>query len=187
MADHVGKNLSDTSGTVKSRTDFGDLSSRMIIFLDVDGVLNDMGTHEMIGSYVAVDPKKVIVLKRLCEMLGDPVIVLSSSWKEEWHRDDKETQDIFANTLDKALEAHGLYISDKTRDRGYDRGRGIKAWLKEHSPVRGFVILDDEPYDYAEEGLLDHWVQTYWYTTDGGLKESSLLHIQENMTGFCAV
>lgn len=47
--------------------------------------------------------------------------------------------------------------------------------------------VHDEPYDYAEEDLLDHRVQTYRYTTDGGLKESSLLHIQENMAGFCAV
>ena len=187
MTKHIGKNLNDTSEAAESRADLGDLSSRMIIFLDVDGVLNDIGTHEMIGSYVAVDPKKVAVLKKLCEILSDPVIVLSSSWKEDWYRDDKKSQDIFADTLDRALAEQGLYISDKTHDRGYNRGKGIRTWLKEHGPVRGIVILDDEPYDYDEEGLLDYWVQTYWYTPDGGLKESNLLYIQENIARLCDI
>ena len=120
-------------------------------------------------------------------MLGDPMIILSSSWKEDWYRKNKEEQDIFADTLDEALAEQGLHISDKTYDRGYDRGRGIKAWLKEHGPVKGIVILDDEPYDYSEEYLLNYWVQTYWYSTDGGLKESDLLYIQENMARFCTI
>lgn len=57
-----------------------DYSGRNIVFLDVDGVLNCMGTTDMIKDYIGIDDTRVTILKEIVDIM-DARIVLISSWK----------------------------------------------------------------------------------------------------------
>ena len=143
------------------------------IFLDVDGVLNCDETEDCIGGYMGIEYCAVKMLKEIVETTGAQ-IVLCSSWKQDWYKDKKNKQDMLANYLDKRLSEEGLTIVDKTGDRGWNRGEGIKNYLARHPEITTWIILDDEIYDYEETGCMPYLVQTAWY--DGGLKEC---HVQE--------
>jgi hypothetical protein len=139
------------------------------IFLDVDGVLNCDETDDVIFGYMGIEYCAVKMLREIVEET-DAQIVLCSSWKEDWYKDEKDKQDRLANYLDKRLAEEGLTIVDKTVDKVWNRGEGIINYLKEHPEITTWIILDDEIYDdYEETGCLQHLVQTAWY--DGGLKE----------------
>lgn len=138
------------------------------IFLDIDGVLNCQATQEYCGLWLGIDDEKVKRLHHIVEATG-AYIVLTSTWKYDWHKETKEKQDDLANYLDRKLKVEGLQILDKTEDLWSDRGAGILRWIARH-PVDAFVILDDEPFDYAEQNLLDHLIQTIEGADDGGLQ-----------------
>ena len=144
------------------------------IFLDVDGVLNCDETDDVIFGYMGIEYCAVKMLKEIVDAT-EAQIVLCSSWKEDWYKDEKDKQDRLANYLDKRLAEENLTIVDKTVDKVWNRGEGILNYLKEHPEITTWIILDDEIYDdYEETGCLPHLVQTAWY--DGGLKEC---HVQE--------
>lgn len=102
-----------------------------ILFLDVDGVLNNAKTKARCGPFIGVDPK---LAGRLTGWLKDrPVsVVLSSSWRnhpEMWH----------------CLNALGIGWIGITPflPRGI-RGVEINAWLAAHKDdVSKYAILDD--------------------------------------------
>ena len=139
-----------------------------VIFLDVDGVLNDCATEERMESgYVGVDEPKVKILADIVECTGAK-IVLTSSWKEGWSPVYGLCDDDCKYLLSK-LKKYGLLVMDSTDDTEYDRGRGILNWLCAHPEVTGFVILDDHTFDFGECGLMGNFVPTtYWF----GLTES---------------
>lgn len=145
-----------------------------IIFLDIDGVLNCQSSKSRCGGFIGVDNAKIKQLRRIVDATNAK-IVLSSSWKHRWFRINKEDQDREANYLDRHLRDEGLFILDKTEDRNGSsfRGDGIKQWLQAlpDGAVENFVILDDEVFDFAVEGLLPHLVQSSFYAQDGGLTE----------------
>lgn len=148
-----------------------------VIFLDVDGVLNCSRTKETAGDWTGIGDCHVMILRKITTLM-DAQIILTSSWKEGWHKAQKEKQDILANTLDKALKKHGLMIEDKTEDLRFNRGIGILRWIERYRPEY-YIILDDAPFDYQECGIEDHWVETsYW---DGGLTEEHFRHIKTNL------
>ena len=43
-----------------------------------------------------------------------------------------------------------MKISGKTRDEKHNRGNGIKQYLKEHSEIEEYVILDDNRFDFRD-------------------------------------
>ncbi len=179
---HMGRALTDTSGQVTGEDAPGDYAGRFILFLDVDGVLNCASTTDRLGGYVGIDDRKVVILKKIVELF-DAVIVLSSSWKDQWYKNDKDRQDIFANTLDRRLSMQGLSIADKTRDSGRNRGEGILNWIRDHGPVSGYLILDDEGFDYASLGIGKHWLQTS-FSFGGGLSEKHISYLQRKRHDF---
>ena len=144
-----------------------------VIFLDIDGVLNCRSTTEYCGLWVGLDGDKLQRLRRIVEAT-QAEIVLTSTWKDDWYKNEKDKQDQLANYLDEKLRTVGLQILDKTEDRWFDRGAGILRWMEERS-VEAFVILDDEPFDYVELGLMDRLIQTVESADDGGLQEE---HVQ---------
>ena len=81
----------------------------MVIFLDVDGVLN----HE--NSEYGLEQSHIALLHRLVSATGAQ-LVLISTWKKQWYADEKEKQDDYANFLDYQLAKWSLKISDKTTD-----------------------------------------------------------------------
>lgn len=140
-----------------------------IIFLDVDGVLNYQYSKSRCHGLLGIDNDKVKRLKRIVEATNAK-IVLTSTWKIHWQRVNKESQHYSGSYLDKKLLMEGLYIIDKTIDKGSDRGEGIHAWLNAY-PVKEYVVLDDEIFsDYEAYGIMNHLVQTDFYAKDGGLQ-----------------
>lgn len=162
-----------------------DFSGSNIIFLDVDGVLNCMGTTDMIKDYIGIDDAKVAVLKEIVDLM-EAKIVLVSSWKGQWYPYKKDKQDAFATILDHRLAQQGLTIVDKTVDRRGTkmRGLGILDWIrKQRDGVGKILILDDEKFDYKFCGLQKYLVQTSWADPDGGLTERHVRYIKTMLPG----
>ena len=137
-----------------------------ILFLDIDGVLNDRefvsivaakfdglpvrdgkwdGTHHL-------DPARVKRLNRVLEQT-ECKVVLSSSWRRLFGSADTETM-----LRDRGFE--GRLHSETPRIYGAPRAEEISAWLQAN-PSQTFAILDDDPG--AGVGHEAHFVQT----TDG--------------------
>lgn len=146
-----------------------------IIFLDIDGVLNCSSTADRCSGYVGIEDKKVALLKTIVAK-SQARIVLTSSWKRYWYKDKKEEQDKMADYLDRKMARSALTISDKTTDKNaLTRSVGIKEYINELEAkglkVVSYVILDDELFDYREEGLMDHLIKTKYEGCDGGLND----------------
>lgn len=163
-----------------------------IIFLDCDGVLNDMMTQHRIKGVVGFDRRKIQKLKAIVEAT-DAAIVLSSTWKMDWSKD-KANQTVFGDYLEAQLARERLTIFDKTIDEGENRGEGILNWLKDytrnnpHTLVK-FIIIDDEEYDFKEVGLTDRWLKTQFYSSKrGGLLRNQIpvaIQMLNNQAPFC--
>ena len=128
-----------------------------IIFLDVDGVLNN-GTWamEMFEQGVRVYHDDLLYepslaqLKRIVDETG-AIIVVSSSWRQ--------IPTAYAH-LREWLEMYGLEIHDKTPYVGGTRGNDITAWFNRHPGEYRYVILDDED---DMDGHMEHLVKTDFY------------------------
>lgn len=126
-----------------------------VIFLDVDGVLNNSKTtrktingNTFLGSRLLKNLRRIISKTRA-------KVVLSSEW-----RYDKEDPRYNGDYLElrKELLRNGIRFYGFTPELlSAHRGAEINEWLKEHPEAGNFVILDDrldiEPHK-------DHWVQT---------------------------
>lgn len=128
-----------------------------VIFLDVDGVLNDFFTEERTKSgWIFISEKYILRLKQIIEATGAKV-VLSSDWR--YGMDDENPDEDFIELRDKLLE-YDIHIMDKTPviNNGRHRGTEIKKWLDDHEgEVENYVIIDDR-YDMSP--CYDHLVRT---------------------------
>ena len=137
-----------------------------VIFLDVDGVLNYMGSKSYYGDVYFVEEEKVKLLAELVKASGAE-IVLSSTWRLGfWDLcEGKETFDAdLYQALSDALEEFDLNIFDCTGQSLSTRGEEIEAWLTKNGEMpEAFVILDD-----MGEGQFgayaDHLIRTNYRT-----------------------
>ncbi len=120
-----------------------------VIFLDVDGVLNNDEYHY---NDPKIDPAFVANLKYIVAET-DADIILSSSWKGGYYYYAKEgfvkCSDATAE-LCAALKAEGLQISGVTPEGGLSgreaRPAEIRNWLSRFPHVESYVILDDDTF-----------------------------------------
>ena len=142
-----------------------------IIFLDFDGVLNSesffiMRHRNMQGLRMInidinseedkdiqwymwqINPYNLDILKEIIDETNSNIVVCSS-WK---------TLRSFDRISEELIKL-GIPIIDKTYDSGYNRGHGIKEYLKSNN-VNNYVILDDERFEDYDEELLSHLVKT---------------------------
>lgn len=112
-----------------------------LIFLDVDGVLNNANwakEMEETGIYVYRDgilnPDSMKLLSDLVYQTGAKII-LSSSWRRCPELRQK---------LLETMKLYGLSILDDTPYMGSIRGEDIREWLKNHSGISSYIILDDD-------------------------------------------
>lgn len=137
-----------------------------VIFLDIDGVLNYRGCKSRCHGTFGVENKQMQRLQQIVQKTGAK-IVLCSSWKNGWHKDNKELQDEWGNYLDERFKEFGLEIFDKTKDRSFDRGEGIDTYVKKNG-ITNWVVLDDDVFeDYKRYKIMSHLVKTSFYK--GGL------------------
>ena len=136
---------------------------KKVLFLDVDGVLNN-GTwasamHEQeIDVYKehVLEERAINLLWHICWETGARLIV-SSSWRHD--------QEAYHQLCSQLLK-FGMYPLGKLSGPGTDRGSEIRKWLEWNPQITHFAILDDDddvgPYR-------EHLVQT---DPDKGLTET---------------
>ena len=62
-----------------------------VVFLDIDGVLNSSKTIDRNFDYPELDPRNLKVLKDIVE-LSHAVLVLISSWKDDWNKEGESSR-----------------------------------------------------------------------------------------------
>lgn len=125
-----------------------------VIFLDVDGVLNNAATTELTPTkFLGVSDNLIEIFRTIVDET-DAKVVLTSTWKY-----DTNAQDL--NYLyDKLGEKYKpIAVTKDPRGELDFRGVGIKSYLSEHE-VEEYVIIDDFEFDFEKEGLLEHFVWT---------------------------
>ncbi len=120
-----------------------------VIFLDIDGVLNNAKSNEESLNFPCIDEGNLQHLKRIIDETNAS-IVLTSTWKEDY-----QDNDAIRSFINEKVP-----VFDTTHDKILNRGKGILNYLSAHQDVENYVILDDEAYDFVECGLVDHWVKT---------------------------
>lgn len=130
-----------------------------LLFLDVDGVLNHSKSND------AIDSECLQNLAYIIEETG-AVIILISSWKAGWSKDEKEFQDDDANYLDERLNSVGLSIADKSSRHTGHRVISVLDWVMKYD-AESWVILDDDDFLYEESLLYNSCIATDYHR--GGL------------------
>ncbi len=148
-----------------------------VIFLDVDGVLNSQTTDERCNGVIGIDSNMVARLAKIVTN-NDAILMLTSSWRYHWWKPEKEgdEQHPLGEYLDKKLAEYNIKITDKISYGGFNRGKAIRNWLKDHPEVDAFAVLDDEEFDYRDSDvwLLPYLVKTSFYSDLGGLQETHI-------------
>jgi len=126
----------------------------LIVFLDIDGVLNNEALLKNNGGIDALDAESLKLVQELLEETGANVVI-TSVWRLGhslyW------IQTMFKNL---GFQYPERVIGATLNLPGDVRGKEIKLWLAQ-VPVDGFVILDD---DSDMDGLEDHLVKTSFKT-----------------------
>lgn len=130
-------------------------SPRKAIFLDVDGVLNNIRWAEDMEREYGIqiyrdnilEDRAINLLKIIIDETG-AVIVVSSDWRKIH---------VMLGYLRDRLAEYGITIYGVTPTGGPSRGSEIAVWLAEHPGITQYVILDDH---YDMEGHGDHLVLT---------------------------
>lgn len=130
-----------------------------ILFLDIDGVLNNNQTRTVtFDGWCFVDDYLVERLKQIIDATGAK-IVLSSTWREGWNREDESKNEPFFNQLRDKLKEYGIEIWDALPTPiQSSRGLAIAVWFGLHKDldIESFVILDD----WYDMGIYrDHLIQ----------------------------
>lgn len=129
-----------------------------IIFLDFDGVLNsfqyDCQRNSEQGN---IDETRLPLLKQIIDET-QAKIVLSTSWRKHWDKNEK-LRDTIGREIDSLFLKFQLEIFDKTPILpSNDRAEEIQMWLDQHQTVVRFVILDDIRFGWGD--LQEYLVNT---------------------------
>lgn len=135
------------------------MSLEKVVFIDVDGVLNNgpwyvdliyNSTKPGYPKYTYDKPllqDKLAKLKEIVDKTGAEIVV-SSSWR---------TSEKLMEALTRDLKSVSLEIAGVTPQSHEYRGKDIMMWLENHPKTKQFAILDDD-YDMGE--VTDHLVWT---------------------------
>lgn len=130
-----------------------------VLFLDVDGVLNnDDWAWEMYKKYKVEVYRNNILYQPHLEQLRriinetDAKIVVSSSWRK--------IPSAYAD-LKRWLQMYGMEVFDETPYVGGIRGDDIEAWFKRNKDkdIEAYAILDDDT-DMGEH--YSHLINTFY-------------------------
>lgn len=128
-----------------------------IIFLDIDGVLNNATTHDSKHMktwpdwpFVGLDKRLVPLLNRLVKATG-AWVVLSSTWRKS-HTAFQMEERLISAGMDNTVRLVGT-----TPVFGGKRRAEIASWIVEHPKlVDKFVIIDDD----SDADIEGHFVNT---------------------------
>ena len=134
-----------------------------VIFLDIDGVLNNDKTNAKTPmGYTGINNRLLKLFSKLVKETNAK-IVLSTSWKTEWDKDyRKRTED--GHYLNKKFKQLDLFIWDKIDESttgSFYRGAAILLYLEKHPNITNYIILDDFEFDFEKyPEIMNHFVQT---------------------------
>ena len=117
-----------------------------MVLLDIDDVLENR--HTRTGTFDRwgfVDDFLVARLKRIIDATGAK-IVLSSTWRDGWNREDESKNEPFFNQLRDKFKEYGMEIWDALPlPLQQNRGLAIAEWFELHKDldIESFIILDD--------------------------------------------
>lgn len=158
-----------------------------IIFLDVDGVLNDFYTLEknrqrniFEESGPDLDENKFKLLKELVDKTNSK-IVLSSSWRVFFDEDSLKPLNYSAQEFMRLFYKYGLHLYSVTgRSKTHKREDEINDWLNNHDNIEAFAILDDDDDDLTSF-IGTNLVKTKYY--DDNRAECGLTrnHVEESI------
>lgn len=136
-----------------------------VIFLDVDGVLNDQDLifEKFKTKEIEISKDKLLLLKKIITSNDDTKVVLSSSWRIGLlKKDGKIVADTtYHKEFLELLKEYSIQIYDITPSM-MSRPEEIKYYL-DNNDIESYVILDDE--DLNDENQ----VKTDFF--NGGLRE----------------
>ena len=133
-----------------------------VLFLDIDGVVNNKRTRENFEGFMAIDPAMTALIQRIVQNTGCE-IVLSSSWR------------LFQNGRDE-IERKICKFADITPILHASRGYEINVWLSLHPQIEHYAILDDAESILPEQQA--NFFQTRWET---GLTEDIALAVEKHL------
>jgi len=108
-----------------------------IVFLDIDGVLNNMASAQRLKTFDLFDQANVAALNRILEV-PDTFIVVSSAWRVG--RTIEKLQEIL--TL-QGVQGLVYDVTPRKVANFATRADEIQAWLRKHPEATRFVVLDD--------------------------------------------
>lgn len=148
-----------------------------VIFLDVDGVLNDLST----GFFERGERIDEGYLRNLAKLVAETgyELVLSSSWRfyYKWYHDTGVVAPVFyahevkeAHDLIEGMKSLGLTLSGITDDLNIGdhtrRPEEIYKFIQDYK-VQRYLILDDEVDDYSKHPeMLHHFLKTITDTVE---------------------
>lgn len=109
----------------------------MVIFLDIDGVLNQLQRNYYLDSECIKN------LSKLCKTLKAN-IVLTSSWRLGYTNFGKCTPQI--EELKRQFDKYSIKISGRTYNLG-NRANEIIKHIQEHN-INAYIILDDDKNEF---------------------------------------
>ena len=133
-----------------------------VLFLDIDGVVNNKRTDKKFRNLMAIDPAMAALIQRIVQNTGCEII-LSSSWR------------LFQNSRDE-IERKICKFADITPVLRAPRGYEIKAWLTLHPEIQHYAILDDSESILPEQRA--NFFQTTW---ESGLTEDIALAVEKHL------
>lgn len=156
-----------------------------LIFLDIDGVLNDDHTVEYTpDGYTGIDDYHVAQLKKIIDKTNAK-IVLSSDWRytsPQW--DSKNENDPVWEYLCNKLKKFDLIISDivpQYCSSWHSRGREIELYLFYFYEIKDesyqYIILDDLS-SYEFQAHLSHLIHTDYKV---GLSETDVVEVIQKL------
>lgn len=142
------------------------MSKPVVVFLDMDGVLCSARVQVAAGVrdiWSVLDPVSVQYFNRFA---GEVEYVISSAWRKYFEE----------NAMKHILQAagwrgklHTVWCTPSHLTLN-DRPAEVQEWLHAHQGARGFVVVDDLPFDWPaawsvvqtheREGMLaDHYIK----------------------------
>jgi hypothetical protein len=136
-----------------------------VLFLDIDGVVNNERTRKKSGDFITLDSFMVLRVRRIIQNTGCKV-VLSSSWRLfQLGRDEVEKKVCQFDDITPFVRAR------------ITRGHEILAWLTLHPEIYHYAILDDADSILPEQRA--NFFQTTW---ESGLTEDIALAVEKHLT-----
>lgn len=142
----------------------------MLLFLDIDGVLNTSSDWKMNG---VIREENV---RNLAEAFKNIAIriMLISSWRHGFITRKNPGNSTQIKNLEEKLDKYGMYISGIVACKEQNRRKAIEDYLMAHPYP--YIILDDDKSEY--DRILPH---TYFINPDTGITKKDAVKIRKEM------